>query len=214
MVRILFIFMLFIAAFSPSQANATTLVSGTTVTGSLVANGTNIYTFEGTAGSVMELHGHASYSVSIKLYRPSGPAMNKFGGRYNATALPETGTYTVEINTNGGQSGPYTLYYYHGAEAVSHGTLSSGTTVSDELGLFELHSYTFNASASQQVSLTATGEDGAIAITLVNPDGSREARFSNSLSKTLATTGAYGVIVEYSATSGSGDYTLSMTLSP
>lgn len=209
MVRILFCFLLFIAAFSPTHAQAqVALVSGATTTGSLISGGTNSYTFTGNAGQGMKLHGKANYSVSIAIYKPSGGNISTFANRFSINSLPETGTYTVVISTNGGQSGPYALYYALGGSTVSDGSLTSGTSVETDLGQYQLRSYQFYGDTSQGILIYGAATDG-LSIAIYKPDGSFLSSHANRVEITLPTSGTYTVMVSFSAASPSGSYTLS-----
>ena len=209
MVRILFCFLLFVATFNPTYAHAqTALVSGAITTGSLIPGGTNSYTFTGTAGQGMKLHGKATYSVSIAIYKPSGGNISTFANRFSINSLPETGTYTVIISTNGGQSGPYSLYYALGGSTVSDGSLTSGTSVQADLGQYQLRSYNFSGNSGQGVFVYAAAGD-TISIAVYKPDGSFLSSHSNRAELTLPSAGTYTVVVSFSAASPSGSYTLS-----
>src|SRR6218665_819434 len=109
MVRILFCFLLLIVTFNPAHAQ-TALVSGETASGALVEDGTATYTFTGTLGQAMILQGSASYNVAIEIFKPTGGRIAKYANHFSIDSLPETGTYTIIISTNGGQSGPVALY--------------------------------------------------------------------------------------------------------
>lgn len=210
MVRILFCLLLLIATFSPTSAQAQVpLVSGATAAGGLSPGGTAAYTFDGTMGQAMILQGTATYAVSIAILKPSGALISTFSNRFSIDSLPESGTYTVVISTNGGQSGPFTLYYAIGGGTVSDGNLTSGTTFTENLSRFQVRSYNLEGTAGQGLLLYATGTGGGVTLTLLKPDGSFQVSFANRVETVLTTTGTYTVFVSYSPSGVTGDFTLS-----
>ncbi len=208
MVRILFCFFLLISTFSPAQAQVP-LVSGETASGGLSPGGTAAYTFTASAGQAMILQGNATYNVSIAIAKPSGGVINTYNNRFSIDSLPETGTYTVVISTNGGQSGPFTLYYVRGADTVSNGNLTSGTTFTENLSRYQIRSYNLSGNAGQGLLLYARGMSGSITLTLLKPDGSFQVSFANRIDTVLPDTGTYTLLVSYASSGATGDFALS-----
>src|SRR5579871_3159152 len=116
-----------IALFLSGQAHAADLVSGSVTNGSLPINGSDTYTFSGTAGQGFFMTGTAGYNVVMTFYKPGMVAWTN-GSNSFQSALPVTGQYTVVVTAQhpATQSGAYALDYVRGDSTVSQGALTSG----------------------------------------------------------------------------------------
>jgi RHS repeat-associated protein len=175
-----------------SQAQA--LTPGATVSGTLnPANSTTAYQFSATAGSSYYF-AHISDSSGNTYWRLIDPFGNVLyattlgadGGRLTLTA---TGTYTVLIEGNIGDTG--TSSYSFNVAPITDPTrpLTLGSTVNGTLGApGELDHYTFNLASPSLLYFDSLTNNGSISWTLTGPPGTvvSNRNFSSSDAQNLS----------------------------
>lgn len=134
-----------------------------------------------------------------------------------------TGTYTVVVSdgsTNGEATGSYNLYLARVPGADEGGRLYDGPTRFDSIDLGDLDSYTFAASAGQNVQIVVTDTSGGAlfpSVSLYGPTGNLITFSSNptvaTLTRTIPTTGVYTLVLEDVTTNGdaTGTYSIRLT---
>jgi hypothetical protein len=180
-----------------------------------------LYTFNAAAGQWVNLGltGVSIASSTLSLLKPDGSKLvsttiGPSGGSLDpATALPETGAYTIVVDPVGNNTGSMTLAL---SSPVSGTIALDGAPVTVSLNKpGKTARYTFNGNAGQWVSLglTAVGLTSS-SISLLAQDGTSLASTAVGtaggaleISNPLPTTGAYTVLVR-----PSGPYTGNMTL--
>ncbi|MGA7524474.1 MAG: PPC domain-containing protein [Acidobacteriaceae bacterium] len=217
-----------------SQAWAQTAISpGPTTTGTISsADSSNSYIFTGSAGDVIDLTMTTTSGglvPKIQLYSSSGTllatAVNAFCNpgpvEMNTFMLQSAGSYTVIVsdcsNTN---TGSYDLYFQSTSSPSEATSLAFGETVSDAIGLAaQSNTYTFSANAGAVIDFTMTTTSGSLApkIRLYNPNGELNMSASNSFcdpgpvemnTVTLPSTGTYTVLVGDCGDTNTGNYDL------
>ena len=193
--------------FATGNAHAAALTSGGTVSGFIVAGGSETHTFTGNANDGFALHVTAGYSVYISVYLPDGSIWGTTSNSRFSNTLPVSGTYTVVLSAiSSSASGSYDIHYVRGGDAVEDGTLLSGGTRSGTLGLNDLESYQFSGSAGEGIALHVTA-GYSVYISVYLPDGSIWGTTSNSrFSNTLPVSGTYTVVLSAISSSASGSY--------
>jgi RHS repeat-associated protein len=188
--------------------------SGWNYDATMAANGLVSFQFEGVSGKAVMMRTSATYNPYIVIFKPDGTYWTN-GATAVAGNLPAaSGTYTVIIvGANTVQTGPVALYYVHGAETTSHGSLLSGQTRGSTLNANGLDSYTFEGTASTGLTLASTGSSYTRYIEILKPDGTYWSWWTNSGSTTFPAgqTGTYIITVHPQYYNQSGDYTITAT---
>ena len=207
MVRILFCFLLFIAAFSPTSAQAVELESGTRITSHIAPGGTDIHTFEGVAGQGIMINAYSSaYNVRIRAFTPTG---TQISNAINSTvlALPADGTYSVQFTYGtAAQSGNYDISYLQSGKTTSGGEVQSGINYTGSLQPNGIASFYFDGVAGQYVRFQVRGPSTNVPFRFFRPDGSFGGIANNAIATSLPQTGRYTIAFTYSGTHISGDY--------
>ncbi len=188
------------------------LTSGQSYSDTMPLNGLKSYQFSGTAGKAISIfvNSDSAYTAYIRVYKPDGSYWTFNTNRFQSTSLPATGTYTVVIYAQyPNQSGPYTLYYVHGAQAVADGELVSGQPYSSTLTANQLRSFTFEASAGQAFLLFMEASYTGI-IYVYKPDGTywtwtNTKRFTST---SLPSSGTYTILVYAGNITDTGNFNL------
>ncbi|NGZ09020.1 MAG: hypothetical protein CV088_06465 [Nitrospira sp. LK70] len=211
-----------LALYNAPDLAGTIMTDQVAVTPTLTVPGQRaLYTFNGTAGQWVNLGltGVSIASSTVSMVKPDGSKLasttiGPSGGSLDpATALPETGTYTIVVDPVGNHTGSMTL----ALSSPVTGTIAiDGTAVPVSLNKAgKTARYTFNGHAGQWVSLglTAVGLTSS-SISLMSPDGTTLASTAVGtaggaleIPNPLPTTGTYTVLVRPGST-----YTGNMTL--
>ncbi len=211
-----------LALYNAPDLTGTIMADQVAVTPRLTVPGQRaLYTFNGTAGQWVNLGltGVSIASSTLSILKPDGSKLasttiGQSGGSLDpATALPETGTYTVVVDPVGNHTGSMTL----ALSSPATGTIAlDGASVPVSLNKAgKTARYTFNGNAGQWVTLGLTNVGvTASSVSLVGPDGTTLASTTVGtaggaleLPNPLPTTGAYTILVRPGAT-----YTGNMTL--
>ncbi len=211
-----------LALYNAPDLAGTIMTDQVAVTPTLTVPGQRaLYTFNGTAGQWVNL-GLTEVSIAsstVSMVKPDGSKLasttiGPSGGSLDpATALPETGTYTIVVDPVSNHTGSMTL----SLSSPATGTIAiDGAPVPVSLNKAgKTARYTFNGNAGQWVSLglTSVGLTSS-SISLVSPDGTTltstavgTAGGALEIPNPLPTTGTYTVLVRPGST-----YTGNMTL--
>jgi YD repeat-containing protein len=217
----------------PADASASITAGGSAVTMTISTAGQNgALTFSGTSGQRISLLGSSSSftnltfscELTVRLKQPGGSLLGsdvcmEFGGFLDATTLPTTGTYTIEVDPGLQSTGAITLTLYSVPSDAS-GTITEGgsavtvtTTVPGQNAAL-----TFSGTTSDvvylQFSNVSYGTDGFY-VSVLKPDTSvllspTWVYTATSLSNlTLPATGTYTIKTDpYAAATGSVDVSL------
>ena len=189
---------------------------GEPVSGEITAPGErHLYTFASTAGDIVYLRGDGPCggSAAYRLLTPSG---GQLGGvpyvcdDIGRQVLPESGTYTMQVESYAGGSGAYDLVVIavppDATTAIAVGDTVTGTITTSG----EQHRYTFPATSRSILAVDGRGpcSDG-VAYGLFTPSGSQLGGLPYGCddlgSQELPETGDYTLIVQ-SYAGGSGSY--------
>ncbi|HSH95656.1 MAG TPA: DUF6531 domain-containing protein, partial [Roseimicrobium sp.] len=190
------------------------LTSGGVKNDTLPLNGIKSYQFSGTAGkaAMIFMNSNSAYTNYITVYKPDGSVLSWDTDRWSNNSLPTTGTYTVAVVAQyPAQSGPYDLYYVHGAEGVANGEMLGGQPQTETMAPNQLWSFKLNAPSVRNFMLFIGATFGAN-IYIYKPDGSyytwtNTKRFSNS-NFALPNTGDYTVLVFAQYITDTGEFNL------
>lgn len=211
-----------LALYNAPDLTGTIMTDQVAVTPTLTVPGQRaLYTFNGTAGQWVNLGltGVSIASSTLSMLKPDGSKLasttiGPSGGSLDpATALPETGTYTIVVDPVSNHTGSMTL----ALSSPVTGTIAlDGAPVTVSLNKpGKIAQYTFNGHAGQWVSLglTSVGLTSS-SISLLSQDGTTLASTAVGTAggalevpNPLPTTGTYTVLVR-----PGGPYTGNMTL--
>ena len=226
----------------PGANEGGALINGGVISDQIDLGDLDSYTFEANAGESVQIRvadtSDGPLSPWVFLYGPDGSLLTSSSGSTVAEircptlacGIAATGTYSVVVAdaTQGrAQTGSYNIHFVRLPGANEGGALFDGSVVSDQIDLGDLDSYTFsaNAGASVEISVTDTSADGALSpwLFLYGPDGALLTSASGStvasthcpsVACEIATSGTYSVVVA-DATSGrdqTGSYEIRLTL--
>jgi YD repeat-containing protein len=187
-------------------------IDGSQVTSSLTTPGQNAYlTFSGTANQKVSFLfvGGTVGSTSVRAVNPDGS--NLFQATTSTSAkvaavkiLPATGTYTLEIDPNGTNTGNHTMRLYNapdvgGPITVGGSAVTVNITVPGQMGVC-----TFTGTSGQRISLWSTNVANILGlIAIKKPDGTNLASIGQAISGsrfiepvTLPVSGTYSVVVD------------------
>ncbi len=207
-----------------------TITPGTPITVTTSSAGQNArYTFSGTAGQQVSIQLTNStypgcFGVTAKLLKSDGTSLGSNSTCNGATAfvdsmtLPTAGTYTVQLDPSGSNTGSTTVLLSTFADIT--GTITPGTAINvTTTAPGQNARYTFSGTAGQQVSLSVASSTytgcTALAFSILKPTGSSlgsnstcsSTGFLDSL--TLPTTGTYTVLID-PAGAGTGSATITL----
>ncbi|MEM9662202.1 MAG: GC-type dockerin domain-anchored protein [Planctomycetota bacterium] len=205
------------------------LPSGTTLTRVVGLGDIDTFTINAQAGddvrlAIAEAGGSSNFSPAVNIYAPNGDRVtgtwDTFGFDLTAASVPVTGTYTIVVQDNSGsQSGDYTLTTLvpDGVVDVNDVALPSGTTITREVGLGDIDTFTINAQAGDDIRLAIAEAGGSSnfspAVNIYAPNGDRVTGTWDTFGFDLTAanvpvTGTYTIVVQDNSGSQSGDYTL------
>ena len=211
-----------VALYNAPELTGTIMIDQVTVAPTLTVPGQRaLYTFDGTAGQWVNLGltGVSIASSTVSILKPDGSkwsstTIGPSGGSLDpATALPETGTYTIVVDPVGNHTGSMAL----ALSSPVTGTIAlDGAPVPVSLNQpGKMARYTFNGNAGQWVSLglTSVGLTSST-ISLMSQDGTTLASTAVGtaggaleIPNPLPATGTYTILVR-----PGGTYTGNMTL--
>ena len=226
-----------------NHAYAQSLVSGGMVPGSITQGETDTYSFHAESGDTISVSmGDKSVDPSsstslypyLTLLNPNGTqlgnvAFGQIGAILENQPISVTGIYTVEAKDRfDTYTGDYDLHFVRTPGADEGGALSSTGSVSGNITVGDMDSYTFYANAGHHITLTMadTGPSPELSTTLYphisifKPDGSILQTPSFGLttaqvsSARMPTTGTYTVLVKDRYASYTGDYVLHFSRAP
>ena len=193
------------------------LVSGSSVLDTLSTFDIDSYDFTGNAGETvfLELDETVTGTGFIHIYKPDG-SFWKTGSNLVIDELPDTGTYTVIVRfARIEKSGDYGLQYVNVTDTVENGSLIRGISTSDALSTYDFDSYTITGLSGEHIEVLMFESTSALGqIYIYKPDGSLWTSGSNSASGLLPEAGTYTVVVKFSKTWISGNYSLEYNLIP
>ncbi|MEL6498028.1 MAG: hypothetical protein AAGJ54_08980 [Planctomycetota bacterium] len=211
------------------DVNDVALPSGTTITRDVGLGDIDTFTIDADAGddirlAIAEAGGSSNFSPAVNIYAPNGDRVtgtwDTFGFDLTAASVPVTGTYTIVVQDNSGsQSGDYTLTALvpDGVVDVNDVALPSGTTITREVGLGDIDTFTINAQAGDDIRLAIAEAGGSSnfspAVNIYAPNGDRVTGTWDTFGFDLTAanvpvTGTYTIVVQDNSGSQSGDYTL------
>jgi len=164
------------------------LVSGETRTNDSETGDLDVFTFEAQAGenaffSLAETPQGSSFTPHVTIVGPDNVVLYNtyYGGSHQIQLLdlPAAGTYTIIVGDNGGDlTGTYTHTFVKTQSSHSlpgdEGSLTSGETRSNDLGIGDLDVFTFTGESGDNVffSLAEAEDAGSFTpfVTVVGPD--------------------------------------------
>jgi YD repeat-containing protein len=205
----------------PADHTGSISIGGSASVPDLVAGRNARFTFTATANQIVSvLATNVSVpSFFLRILRPDGTTLVSSSpitgsGFIDATILPTSGTYTLEVDPSGASTGSMTLNLYNAAESI--GTITAGgPSVPVNLSTPGQNGRrTFTGSAGQRISLTlSAGPLGTVSI--LKPDGTTLVSRSMTVlavyfdTVTLPTNGTYTIFVDpLNAATGSVTLTL------
>lgn len=211
----------------PADVSGTITPGGTSVTSTIGTPGQNAnYTFTGAANQRVSLKLTSSTIASgtARLLRPDGSTLasasfsSSAGGFLDTQALATAGTYTVQVDPAGANTGSVTLTLYDVPADLTGTITPAGASVTSTIGTPGQNArYTFTGAASQRVSLklaSSTIAQGTARI--LKPDGATlgSTSFGNGSgffldTQTLPTAGTYTVEIDPTA-ANTGSVTLTL----
>ncbi|NOT24138.1 MAG: RHS repeat protein [Nitrospiraceae bacterium] len=207
-----------------SYVSGTLNLNGTATTATIATVGQNaLYTFSGTAGQWVSV-GFTAVTLTyadIMLLKPDGTyvtatSIGTAGGSLDlSAALPTTGTYTLTVNPSGANTGNMTITL--SSEVTGSVTINAAATPVTIGRAGQNARYTFDGTASQQVTVKITGNTlGGVTVNLYTPSGAYQTGTTNSAASfnlttvTLATTGTYTITIN-PTTTATGSLNLQVT---
>jgi hypothetical protein len=193
------------------------------------------YTFSANAGERIQVNvadtSGGSFAPSFNLYDPFGEKkLFTSGGAVAASnpyTLQETGTYTLvvsDISQGNASTGNYELFFVKIPGADEDGMLINGGSVSDQIDLGDIDSFTIDANTGESVQLRVADTNNttlAPRINLYGPNGDLKLSAPGSLvaatgSYAIPEDGTYTVIVVDGSQGGAstGNYTLHYVRAP
>jgi hypothetical protein len=187
----------------------------------------NRWTFEGSEGDLIDIElSSPNFDTMLTLLDADGNVLiedDDQGGYLNSRiflyALPTDGTYTILVAAFGDSEGSE-AYWLRLARTDAEGVLESGVQIEDSIRGRDFEVWFFEATAGQQATVGVESEDFDPRILLYNTDLEQLAEDDDSGEDMNAllenfeipSDGIYLVVVIDAFETGSGDYTLSLTL--
>jgi len=214
---------------APGANEGGALSSSASLTDSISLSDLDSYTFSAAAGEDFQVRvadiGGTTLSPEIYVYSPIGALLSYAWSSSVASiseTAPLTGAYTVVVaDRNLTGAGAYELNFTHRPGANEGGVLPLGGSVSGDISLGDLDSYTFDASWGQsyQIRVAEVGSTSlSPEISVYSPNGALVnyawSSVTAAVSSTATATGVYTVVVGDRNTSGSGPYELHFTRAP
>ncbi len=213
-----------LAAYISENAHAASIsISfGQTISDSLAVGESDTFTFSASAGNVVMIRMSCSSGLldpEVQLYGPDGTKLYESWGGSTAdivtTGLPTSGTYTIVARDHlGTYSGNYNL----SLERLNPGTgtaISLGQTVSGDLVIGDLTTFTFSASAGNVVMIRMSCSSGLLdpEVQLYGPDGTKlyeswDGSTADIVTTGLPTSGTYTIVARDHLGTYSGNYIL------
>jgi hypothetical protein len=203
-----------------------TITCGQTLASSTGTNSEmDAYSYTGSAGQVVSIgfwwgNNNGNLSGTVDIYNPSGQWVTKVpascpGGTVNFT-LPSSGAYTILVHATGYN---VTASYNLSLQTVNNGgcngiTIPCGQTINGQISLkSQMNGYEMVANAGEHILLSNSGFSGMV-VDIYDPTGSNVASMgaSTSVNITLAATGIYTVVVHAGNYTGTGSYSLDLTV--
>ena len=220
-----------LALYNLQDATGTITAGGPAVTAAIAVPGDNAqFTFTGQAGQAVSLIAQADSSlaqqyVGLKITAPDGSAVySNFFYSWptftDAVALPQTGTYTIQINPYSTATGTATLTLYNLQDATGTLTPGGGAVTAAIAAPGDNAQYTFSGQAGQAVSLVAQADSSLsqqyVGVTITAPDGTTQVyskffyawpTFTDAVA--LPQTGTYTIFMNpYATATGTATLTL------
>jgi RHS repeat-associated protein len=196
----------------PADVTGTITAGGSAVTSTIGTPGQNArYTFSGTANQrvSLKLTNSTIANGAARILKPDGSTLGSTtfaggSGFLDTLALPTAGTYTVEVDPTGANTGSVTLTLYNVPADLTGTITAGGSAVTSTIGTPGQNArYTFTGTANQRVSLKLTNSTFALGTArLLKPDGSTLASTSFATgsafldTQTLLTAGTYTVEID------------------
>jgi YD repeat-containing protein len=205
----------------PADYTGTISIGGSASVPNLVAGQNAQFTFTGTANQVVSvLASNVTVpSFLLPILRPDGTTLVSSSpitgsGFIEATILPTSGTYTLEVDPSGASTGSMTLNLYNVVDSTGTITAGGSSVTVDLPTPGQNGRRTFTGSTGQRISLTlSAGPLGTVSI--LKPDGTTLASQSMTVlavyfdTVTLPTNGTYTILVDpLNAATGSVTLTL------
>ena len=234
-----FLFLLFLC-WSGIGSAATPLINDGVVSGSIEIEGeSDEFTFYAVAGESIHVR-VVGIGTRVELYNPDGTyngngsglasvqSLSCYSSSYDCR-LEQTGTYRIVVRAGGYPStGSYEVYYARVLYSNENGGLTNDHIYNGHLSKGDIDTFVFEAKAGDAVQISVIG--GLIAtrplVWLHNPDGTlNQKQLGLSTTTTLNCdpspygcqlnqTGTYRVVVEYYASTSSGNYEISFVGPP
>jgi hypothetical protein len=174
------------------------------------------FTFTGTAGQqgVISISGDVTGGELYRVFNPDGTLLASDGAQKFVT-LPQTGTYTVVVSSfQASGTGSYAVHLALAPGANEHGTIPNGGFAVEAIDADgEIDSFTFSGTAGQQGVISISGDvTGGEFFRVFNPDGTLLGDNGSQESVTLLQSGTYTIVVSSFQPSGTGSYTLNLSL--
>jgi YD repeat-containing protein len=172
-----------------------------------------VYTFTGAVNDVVTIRTgdltENNFTPNIELFSPTGSLLVSNYNQVDRT-LTAAGTYTILMrNYNGAYAGNFALTWQKMNAPCNVVPINCGQVLSGSISTAaELDVYTFTVSANDVVTIRAMTTSGGLFpnLELFNAAGSRIAGPSTQITTTLATAGAYTILVRDHSTNDTGDY--------
>ena len=212
---------------SPLFGGGGAIAFGQEVAGTLRANESHTWVFNGIAGQVLSVvltPGSEPLDVVLRLFGPDGERQLNLDEGFSGDAeiiagyeLTISGEYTIEVKDFSGRGGPYRLALDEGDSGLANfyeaGDLLSGAVVQETLQPREAHTWFIDGFAGDQISIIAAplADNVDLKIWLLTPQLERLVITDDTLSgeiETIALTlpenGQYVLLVEEFYGSGGG----------
>ncbi|MCS7072305.1 MAG: LCCL domain-containing protein, partial [Anaerolinea sp.] len=202
---------------------ARSIAIGETLNGNLTSGRSDGYLIDVTAGTTVQINMDADFDTYLEIRDSSGTQVaynDDFNGLNSQITytFPATGQFTIVARGfSSTASGPYTLTVAPAQALPSGGPIGIGQTVSGTLMPGARDQWTFSASGGERIRINMDAEFDTY-LELLGPDGARIAEnddfngLDSQIDITLPAAGTYTIIARSFASSGSGQYTLSVQL--
>ena len=191
------------------------LINGSSVNGDITLGDLDTWTFEATEGELLNIQlvdlDDGGFFPLMALYAPDGSRVghvsNYTVANFYNTSASQTGTYTLMVQDGTSrreQVGNYEIHFAKSLGANEHGSLINGGSVSGDITLGDLDTWTFSASAGERLHIQLSDVDRNNYfpwMVLYSPEGERLSQSGNysvaSIRNLLATqTGTYTLLVQ------------------
>ena len=207
---------------SASDPDGGPISSGDFKTGYLGIGDIDAYSFNAQAGDTISTYidvMRQDRSMNVYLQTPSGDLITCYYGSL-AMQLPETGTYFIlAVPGDSAEVGNYVISFFlkpMNGSPLGITPIESGETLTGHLNIGECDAYASVADAGNTLTVNTAVISGDLnlGMTIIQPDGSRLQNLWSNNTQRLSQTGTYYILCSNGSACCSGDYTISLILTP